>query len=248
MKAIILAAGYATRLYPLTLNTPKPLLPINGTPMIDYIVKQINEIKEVDKIIVVTNDKFFQQFELWSNTVKSRAYISVINDGTTSEETRLGAIGDIDFVIEKENLDDDLLIVAGDNFNDFSLVDYVSFFKKHKKDCVCAVTIDDPEEIKRFAVAVVDENQKIIDFVEKPQKPVSNLAVTAMYIYLRETVPLIKTYLSSGGIKDAPGNFPAWLYTRKDVIAYTAKGIWYDIGTKETYEEVNNMFSNPSKK
>ena len=196
MKAIILAAGYATRLYPLTINKPKALLTINEKPIINYIVEQINTIDVVDEIYVVTNHKFIDSFADWQNEIESRAKITVLDDGTTSEQDRKGAIGDIAFVIQKMNINDELLVVAGDNFFTYPLKNYYDFYKQKDKDCVCE----------------------------------------------KDTIPLFEKYLSQGNNPDAPGNFPAWLYKQKEVYAYTFKGECYDIGTPESYQEVQALF------
>jgi len=243
MKSIILAAGYATRLYPLTINRPKALLPINGRPIIDYLVDDINKLRDADEIYVVTNRKFAGHFAEWAEKNAGGVPIRVLDDGTESDETKRGAIGDIQFTIEEIGIDDDLMVVAGDNFNTFSLTNYYAFFRRVNRDCVCVMRIDDVEQLKGFAVALTDENNKIIELVEKPKEPKSDLAVFATYFYLRETLPLFKQYLDEGNTPDAPGNFPQWLHTRRDVYAYVMDGECYDIGTPAMYEQVNRKFS-----
>lgn len=242
MKAIILAAGYATRLYPLTLNQPKALLPIGGQPIIDSIVSQINAIDAVNEIYVVTNHKFVDHFEQWAKEVKSNTPIVVLDDGTLTEETRLGAIGDINFVIEQKKIDDDLLVIAGDNFFTYRLEDYYAFFKSKNKDCVCVKKWEDTATLNQFGIALLDDNAKVLDIEEKPENPKSNTVVFATYMYLRETVPLFAKYLEEGNKPDAPGYFPAWLYKRKDVYAYTFSGECYDVGTHESYREVCALY------
>jgi len=238
MKAIILAAGYATRLYPLTLNTPKALLPINEKPIIDYIIDEINTISAVDEIYVVTNHKFVDCFTKWASHVKSSQSIIVIDDGTTSEENRKGAIGDISFVIDEMKIDDALMVIAGDNFFTYSLKDYYNFYEEKGKDCVCVKVWEDKLALKQFGIALLDEAGKVLDIEEKPEHPKSNTVVFATYMYRKETVPLFKQYLAEGNKPDAPGNFPAWLYKKQDVYAYTFAGECYDIGTPQSYEEV----------
>lgn len=242
MKAIILAAGYATRLYPLTLNQPKALLPIGGQPIIDSIVNQINTIDAVDEIYVVTNHKFASHFEQWAKEVKSNTPIVVLDDGTMTEETRMGAIGDIDFVIKQKKIDDDLLVIAGDNFFTYRLADYYAFFKSKNRDCVCVKKWEDAATLNQFGIALLDDDAKVLDIEEKPEKPKSNTVVFATYMYLRETVPLFAQYLKEGNKPDAPGYFPAWLYKRKDVYAYTFSGECYDVGTHESYKEVCALY------
>lgn len=238
MKAIILAAGYATRLYPLTRDRAKALLPIGGKPMIDYIVEQMDTVAELDEIYVVTNSRFAVQFQEWAGQVKSRAPVTILDDGTTCDENRRGAIGDISFVIEEMQIDDELMVIAGDNFFTYSLRDYVAFFHRIGRDCVCVKEWADEKELSQFGVALLDADGRVLDIEEKPEKPKSNLAVFAAYLYRRDTVPLFAEYLSAGNKPDAPGNFPAWLHKRKEVYAYAFEGECYDIGTPESYREV----------
>ena len=242
MKAIILAAGYATRLYPLTINKPKALLTINEKPIINYIVEQINTIDVVDEIYVVTNHKFIDSFADWQNEIESRAKITVLDDGTTSEQDRKGAIGDIAFVIQKMNINDELLVVAGDNFFTYPLKNYYDFYKQKDKDCVCVKVWNDEKTLRNFGIALLDQNNKVLDIEEKPENPKSNTVVFAMYLYQKDTIPLFFFFLSQGNNPDAPGNFPAWLYKQKEVYAYTFKGECYDIGTPESYQEVQALF------
>ncbi len=242
MKAIILAAGYATRLYPLTLHAPKALLPIGGQPIIDHIVEKMNAVAELDAIYVVSNDKFAGQFADWAKTAKSRVPITVLNDGTTDDSNKRGAIGDISFVIEKMQIADDLMVVAGDNFFTYSLKEYVDFFHKKRRDCVCVKVWEDEAALSQFGIALLDENGRVLDIEEKPEKPKSNTVVFAAYLYQRETVPLFAAYLAEGNQPDAPGNFPAWLYRRREVYAYTFAGECYDIGTPESYREVCALY------
>jgi len=242
MKAIILAAGYATRLYPLTINKPKALLTINEKPIINYIVEQINTIDVVDEIYVVTNHKFIDSFANWQNEIESRAKITVLDDGTTSEQDRKGAIGDIAFVIQKMNINDELLVVAGDNFFTYPLKNYYDFYKQKDKDCVCVKVWNDEKTLRNFGIALLDQNNKVLDIEEKPENPKSNTVVFAMYLYQKDTIPLFEKYLSQGNNPDAPGNFPAWLYKQKEVYACTFKGECYDIGTPESYQEVQALF------
>ena len=242
MKAIILAAGYATRLYPLTLNMPKALLPIGGKPIIDHIVAQMDTVEDLDEIYVVSNDKFAGHFEEWAKTAKSRVPITVLNDGTTDDSNKRGAIGDIFFVIEEMKIDDDLMVIAGDNFFTYSLKDYVRFFREKDRDCVCVKVWEDESQLSQFGIALLDWAGKVLDIEEKPAKPKSNTVVFAAYLYKKETVPMFAEYLAAGNKPDAPGNFPAWLYKKQDVYAYTFDGECYDVGTPESYHEVCEMY------
>jgi len=242
MKAIILAAGYATRLYPLTKDRPKALLPIADKPILNYIVSEIETIEEIDELIVVSNTKFYGNFVDWKNTFDTRLKITVLDDKTTDDTNKLGAVGDIGFAIDTLGLDEDLLIMAGDNIFTFHLKDYYNAFKENDADMILVKEINEVEELRRMANVIADENGKVIAMEEKPAEPKSNLAAFAAYIYKQETVPLIKKYLSEGNNPDAPGFFPSWLYKQKTVMTYAFEGECYDIGTPKSYEEVNNIF------
>ena len=242
MKAIILAAGYATRLYPLTKDRPKALLPVGGKPIIEYIVDQMAEMPAITDIYVVSNHKFFSHFKDWAQSRQSRQRIIVLDDGTTTEENRLGAIGDIQFAIEQGAIDDDLIIVAGDNLFTFSLADYYAYYKAVDRDCLAAKTLDDIALLRQFAVAVVDENDKVVSLEEKPADPQSNIGVYAVYFYKKETVPMFKQYLKEGNKPDAPGYFAQWLCRQKDVRVYMMPGECYDVGTVRSYELVQRLF------
>jgi glucose-1-phosphate thymidylyltransferase len=212
MKAIILAAGYATRLYPLTKDKPKGLLDIAGRPIIDYILAEIRTLPGIDGICVVTNDRFYGHYLNWRDASGEKDVI-VLNDETDSELNKRGAIGDIDFVIKSLTYDDELFIIAGDNFFTFKLMDYYAFYRSKDSDCVCAKEMHELELLRQVAVAEVDERGKLISLVEKPREPSSNLGVYAAYFYTRETAKLVDTYLKEGNNPDSPGHFPVWLYT-----------------------------------
>ncbi len=242
MKAIILAAGYATRLYPLTLNTPKALLTIGGKSIIDYIVDEINTINEIDEIIVVSNHKFYNNFIEWEKSKFNSKPIKILDDLTTDESNRLGAIGDILFTIEKENIQDSLFVVAGDNLFTFKLLEYYHYYVAHHADCICVKEFNNIEALKQLGVAVLDELDKVIELQEKPQNPKSNTAVYASYFFMKDTLDLFRQYIKEGNKPDAPGFFIEWLYRRKDVFAYRFQGECYDVGTPEVYEEVQKLF------
>ena len=235
-------AGYATRLYPLTLNTPKALLQIAGKPIVEYILDEIYTIPDIDKVYVVTNSKFYPNFCDWVEGLSGNKPIEVIDDGTSTEETRLGAVGDIKFTIDRCAIDDDLMIIAGDNFFTYRLADYYADFRKNPHDFVVAKELDDIEQLKHFAVAKLDADGRIIDLQEKPSKPESNIAIYATYTYLRETLPLFERYFAEGNRGDAPGYFVQWLHKIKPVYAWRMNGDCYDIGTQKAYDDVRAMF------
>lgn len=246
MKAIVLSAGYATRLYPLTLNTPKGLLPIGKKSILDFITDEIEKIDIIDEMFIISNHKFYENFYNWSKTRETRLKLTVFDDNTTDDSNKLGAIGDIWYTIEKGKIDDDLLIVAGDNFFTFDLRDYIDFYKKVGGDTILVKELDSIEDLRRFANAVLDENSQVTYMEEKPRNPKTNIGVYASYIYKKETLPLIGEYLRDGNNPDAPGFFPSWLYTKKPVYAYKFEGECYDIGTPQSYKEVCEKFSGAS--
>lgn len=239
MKALILAAGYATRLYPLTKDRPKALLPLAGKPIINFILDEIVTLPDVNEIVVVSNHRFAEHFNAWKEKMQPHCDlpITIVDDFTTSDADKLGAVGDINFVVERLNIDEDLLVIAGDNLFTYNLIDPWRVFREFDQDLILAQEIDSLDDLRRFAVAQIDENDLVIELEEKPAEPKSNLAVYATYFYRRDTLPLIKTYLEHGGNPDSPGNFPAWLYKRKPLRLYKFTGECFDIGTPESYAE-----------
>ena len=241
MKAIVLAAGYAVRLYPLTKDKPKPLLEVKGKTILDHIIGKIEELN-VDQIFVVTNNKFYQNFEDWLKTASHRIPIKIINDHTTSNEDRKGAIGDIHYVISQEQIDDDLLIIAGDNLFNFSLKEMENEFAELRKNMVALYDVGLLERAKKFGIAELDGNGKMIDFVEKPENPSTTLAATCIYFFPRETIALIDKYLKENNNPDAPGYLIAWLYKNSEVFGKRFTKKWFDIGSFEGLEKARNEF------
>ncbi|MGZ4461822.1 MAG: nucleotidyltransferase family protein [Gaiellaceae bacterium] len=232
MKALILAAGYATRLRPLTDELPKQLLRVGGRPMVDWILEKVCQVEEVDAVHLVTNSRFAPDFERWAETVETRLRPHVHDDGTRSNDDRLGAIGDITFTLERSGIEgDDLLVIAGDNLFDYALSDFVAFWRS--KGTASAVAVHDVGVLKlaaKYGVIEVDPDWRVRGFVEKPPRPASTLAATATYLFHREHVPLIRTYLDEGNSPDQPGRLMAWLFEREPVYAYLFEGEWFDIG------------------
>lgn len=242
MKCIILAAGYATRLYPLTIDKPKPLLEVTGRSILDRILDKIEVVLEIDEVFIITNDKFYPHFKNWNKSYRGSKQITVLNDQTTSNETRLGAVKDILYVINETQINDDLMVLAGDNLFDFELRDFVKFFHEKDSNVITTHIIDDIERIKRTGVAQLDENHRLITFEEKPKEPKSNFAVPPFYIYKKETLPLIKTFIDEDNNGDAPGMLLGWLLEHSPIHVFIFQGMRYDIGTIESYKEIQEIF------
>jgi glucose-1-phosphate thymidylyltransferase len=236
MRAIILAAGYATRLRPLTDETAKQLLPVGGRPMLDWVCDKVEEV--TGDIHLVTNARFADAFERWAAT---RSSVRVHDDGTISNEDRLGAIGDIAFVLERTGVDDDLLVIAGDNLFEFSLADFTAFAReKSAAGAVAVYDCGDLELAALYGVVDTDQDGRLTSFEEKPQKARSTLVATASYLYRRDCVPLVGQYLAEGNPPDQPGRLIAWLYPRAPVYAYRFAGFWFDIGNPDQLLEADN--------
>ena len=237
MKAVILAAGYATRLRPLTDTWAKELLPVGGRPIIDRIVEGLARVDEVDAVHVVTNSQKVAAFRRWA----VGRDVVVHDDGTSSNEDRLGAIGDLKFVIEAGGFDDDLLVIAGDNLFDFDLSDYVAFWRgKGRASAVAVRDVGSLELASHYGIVALAVDGRITDFVEKPADPPSTLAATATYLFHREHAGLIRDYLAAGHSPDQPGRFVAWLQRREPVYGWVFDSTWYDIGNHEQLLEADN--------
>ncbi|MGH3003173.1 MAG: nucleotidyltransferase family protein [Gaiellaceae bacterium] len=237
MKAVLLAAGYATRLRPLTDTWAKELLPVGGRPILDSIVDAVAEVGEVDSIHVVTNAHKAPAFVEWAKSHDARVH----DDGTTSNDDRLGAIGDLQLVVDRIGEGDDLLVIAGDNLFEFSLPDFVGFWRS--KGVASAVAVRDVgsrELASRYGIVELAGDDRVVDFVEKPVDPPSTLAATATYLFHRRHVPLVRTYLGDGNPPDQPGRFVAWLQQREPVYGWTFHARWFDIGDREQLLEADN--------
>ncbi len=245
MKILILAAGYATRLYPLTLTKPKPLLDVAGRPMIEHVLDNIAPIPGIDRVYVVTNDKFAPPFQQWADgyrATKSKLNFTIINDGSTDDTNKLGAIGDLNLVLEREQLDDDLIVVAGDNLFSESIEAFGKFCREKNAPVLGVYDVGDLEAIKKYNAITVDVGGRITYFEEKPKVPQSTLTGIALYFYPRATLPLIRQYVAEGNNPDQPGRLVQWLYPRTPFYTWRVPGLWFDIGSKETLAEANEIF------
>jgi glucose-1-phosphate thymidylyltransferase len=246
MKVIILAAGYATRLYPLTLTQPKPLLPVAGKPMIDYVLDNLAPIAGIDRIYVVTNAKFVGHFQQWSadyRAHKAQLDFTIVNDHSTDDSNKLGAIGDVHFVLQSQNVADDIIVVAGDNLFSEKLSDFGRFCRERNAPVLAVYDVRDLEEVKKYNAITLNGDGRITFFEEKPKNPTSTLTGIALYYYPEATLPLIKQYVAEGNNPDQPGRLIQWLYPRVPVYTWTVPGLWYDVGAKETLEAANRIFA-----
>ncbi len=239
MKCLILAAGYATRLYPLTENFPKPLLEVGEKTILDWLIDDIDTLGLVDEYIVISNHKFAHHFDAWA---EKKEKVTVVDDGTSSNETRLGAVRDIQFAIDKLNLDDDMLVIAGDNLLDFSLTTFIKYAKEKNTSCIMRYYEPNEEKLKKCGVVTLDENEKIIDMTEKSPTPATHWCCPPFYYYTKEDAKLVQKGIDSGCGVDAPGSYIAWLCGQTSVHAMEMPGKRYDIGNLESYRKVQEEY------
>ena len=240
MKCLILAAGYATRLYPLTENYPKPLLKVGEKTILDWLVDDIDTAGKVDEYVVISNHKFAHHFDDWAKTKAQK--ITVVDDGTSSNETRLGAVRDIQFAIDTLCLDDDMLVIAGDNVLDFSLTKFIDYAEEKNTSCIMRYFEATEKKLQKCGVVSIDENDLITDMEEKPECPKSNWCCPPFYYYTKEDAKLVKVGIESGCGTDAPGSYIAWLAKNSIVHAMEMPGKRYDIGNLESYEKVKKEY------
>ena len=256
MKCLILAAGYATRLYPLTENFPKPLLAVGEKTILDWLVDDIVTIGAIDEFVVISNHKFARHFEDWakekefllgqspeaSNAAFGAPKFTVVDDGTSTNETRLGAVRDIQYAVDKLHISDDMLVIAGDNILDFSFAGFLKFAKEKGTSCVMCHEENELAKQQKTAIITKDENDLINSYEEKPREPKGNLAVPPFYFYRAEDAARIPEALENGCNADAPGSFAAWLSRKTNVHAWVMPGKRYDIGDVKSYEYVKSVF------
>lgn len=242
MKCLILAAGYATRLYPLTENFPKPLLKVGDKTILDWLIDDIRSSGLVDEFVVISNHKFAQHFLDWAP-----ADVTVVDDGTSSNETRLGAVCDIQFAIDKLGIDDDCLVIAGDNVLDFSLVRFIEYAREKGTSCIMRYYEPRPERLRKCGVVEIDSEDRILSMEEKPEQPKSNWCCPPFYYYTKDDTRFVRKGIESGCGTDAPGSYIAWLCTQTPVHAMEMPGSRYDIGNLESYKQVGETYKGITK-
>ena len=238
MKCMILAAGYATRLYPLTENFPKPLLTVGNKTILDWLVDDIDTVGQVDEYVVISNHKYAHHFDDWSKTKTQR--VTVVDDGTSTNETRLGAVKDIQFAIDK--LDDDMLVIAGDNVLDFSLTKFICYAKEKNTSCIMRYYEANEQKLTKCGVVEINEADRILSMEEKPAQPRSHWCCPPFYYYTKVDAKLVQKGIEAGCGTDAPGSYIAWLCTQTPVHAMEMPGSRYDIGNLESYEKVQKEY------
>jgi glucose-1-phosphate thymidylyltransferase len=246
VKALVLAAGYATRLYPLTRDRPKHLLPIAGRPMLEHVLERLGAIEELDGVYLVTNSKFADQFARWAegyDPPRPELRPIVIDDGTLDDSDKRGAIGDLDFVIAEQGVDDDLIVLAGDNLFSEDLDGFGRFVAEREAPVLAVYDVGDLEAIKQYNAIEVDEEGRITFFEEKPAEPRSTVTGIALYYYPRSMLSLVRQYVAEGNNPDQPGRLIQWLYPRTDVYTWRVPGVWYDIGSHEMLAEADRIFA-----
>ncbi|MBQ7656111.1 MAG: NTP transferase domain-containing protein [Clostridia bacterium] len=240
MKCVILAAGYATRLYPLTENFPKPLLKVGDKTILDWLLEDIDSARVVDQYIVISNHKFAGHFQAWADA--HTLPITVVDDGTSTNETRLGAVCDIQFAIDRLGLDDDLLIIAGDNVLDFSLTHFLRYAREKNTSCTMRYYEADEKRLRKSGVSVIDENERLLELEEKPAEPKSPWCTPPFYFYKAEDARRIKEAIADGCGTDAPGSLVSWMCRHAVLHSMEMPGKRYDIGSLETYENVQKTY------
>ncbi len=244
MKTIILAAGYGTRLYPLTKNKAKALLSVGNRTLIDFTVEKILEILPQDNIIiVVSNSRFYADFLRWKEAYSEKAKIAILDDGSTNVEDRRGAVGDIYFAVEKESIKEDILVMGSDNIFDWRLDGFLEFAHAKSTPTVGLYDLEDYDKARRFGVAEIDTENKIVSFLEKPQNPPSTLISVCLYYFPQDSLSLIEEYLKKENSRDAAGSYIKWLSEKTKVYGYVFKGKWLDIGHKDSLEKAKSIFA-----
>lgn len=238
MDAVVLAGGYATRLWPITKLRAKPLLPLAGDPIIEHILEPLEAEDRVDRVYISTNKRFEEDFQEYLDR-KSYGKVSIAVEPTWAEEEKLGTIGALAELVDREDLDNDTLVIAGDNLFSFEVSDFLEYYFDHEAACIAAYDVGSREDAKQYGLVSLDGG-RVVNFQEKPDNPKSTLVSIACYAFPDETLRLLDEYLESGKNPDAPGFFVEWLHTRENVYAYVFDGAWYDIGTPESYLQANS--------
>ncbi len=249
MNAIFLCAGYGTRLYPLTKDKPKPLLPIAGEPLLNHLIQKLESIASLEQIVIVSNSLFYSQFVEWQKSAPSQKKIYVIDDGTSDNEHRLGAIPDLKLGLKALSKQSDLLVLAGDNLFDLNLSQFAEFAQSKRPAATVGVyDVKDRTLAQKYGLIKTDSSGKITNFLEKPKDPPTTLASMGIYFFPKETLAYIDRYLESNHNPDAPGFYISWLMKEINVYAFQFSGTWFDIGDLNSYYKADEFFKSCEKK
>jgi len=243
VKAVVLAGGFAKRMWPLTENRPKHLLPVAGRPMLDYVIEKLEPLSELDQIFISTNTRFEDHFGSYLATIETRKDISLFIEETHSEQEKLGSVGGLGYLIRENSIDDELLVIGGDNIFAFRMTDFMDYFHSKRANTVALYDLKSKAKARLYGVVSIDANDKIINFQEKPSRPLSTLVSTACYAFTKKGVRNILRYLNEGNDPDKMGHFIEWLYRNDDVFGFVFTGLWFDIGSFESYNEANEYFT-----
>ena len=242
MKCIVLAAGYGTRLYPLTENFPKPLLEVKGKTILDWLLEDIDSTETIKEYVVVSNHRYAEHFYKWSEGVNLKVPLTVLDDGSVSNDTRLGAVKDIQSAVDTIGCNNNLMVIAGDNLLDFTLADFISYYVKKQATCVMRYLEKDPDRLLKSGVVQVDSDDRVFNMEEKPANPKSKWCTPPFYIYHKNDVPLIQKAIDENCDTDAPGSLLVWLCKQTKVYAMEMPGKRYDIGNLESYKTAQEQY------
>ncbi len=243
MKAIVLAGGFAKRMWPLTKDKPKHLLPVAGRPMLDYVLEKLEPLKDLDSVFISTNAKFQDNFKVYLKNLKIDLNVSLFIEDTFSEGQKLGSVGALGYLLRENTIDEELLVIGGDNIFEFEMEDLINNFRDKSANVLALYDVGSLEQARLYGVVEIDKNNKIIGFQEKPEQPKSTLVSTACYIFTKRGVRNILKYLELGNDPDKIGHFIEWLYQNDEVFGFVFSGRWFDIGSFESYDEANEYFS-----
>jgi len=243
VKAVVLAGGFARRMWPLTKNRPKHLLPVAGRPMLDYVVEKLEPLSALDQIFVSTNARFEDHFRSYVDTVETGKDISLFIEETHSEKEKLGSVGGLGYLIRENSIDDELVVIGGDNIFGFRMTDFMDYFHSKRANTVALYDLKSKAKARLYGVVSIDANDKIINFQEKPSQPLSTLVSTACYAFTKKGVRNILRYLNEGNDPDKMGHFIEWLYRNDDVFGFVFTSLWFDIGSFESYDEANEYLT-----
>ena len=243
MKAVVLAGGFAKRMWPLTKERPKHLLPVAGRPMLDHVIDKLEPVRELDHIFISTNARFKDDFRSYLNSREAKKDISLFIEKTRSEGEKLGTVGGLGYLIRESNIDDEMLVIGGDNILGFRMTDFMEHFRSNRANTVALYDLKSKEKARLYGVVSIDDSDKIVDFQEKPSRPHSTLVSTACYAFTKNGVRNILRYLDEGNDPDKMGHFIEWLYRNDDVFGFVFTGLWFDVGSFESYNEANEYFA-----